>query len=85
LGIPHRAWTQPYFWRELQQGRLRQGWGYHEDQNLQTVAQLSWQDQKPDQRVTSRQRRMLGGKDGWQEGDIVLVPNMPKQGMFALV
>lgn len=73
-----------YFWAELQQGRLRQGWGYKNDQDLRTVAALDWQEQKPWQRETSRQRHMLGGEDGWKEADVVLIPNMPERGMFSL-
>ncbi|MTI15911.1 hypothetical protein E1162_01510 [Rhodobacteraceae bacterium RKSG542] len=74
-----------YFWSELQEGRLRQGWGYDQSQDLRQVAKLDVKDQSAVQRETFRHRHMLGKEGGWQNGDIVLVPNMPEQGMFALV
>ena len=74
-----------YFWEELKNNRLRQGWGYHESQDLRKVTALNVKNQNPVQRKTFRQRHMLGGEGGWQDGDIILVPNMPKKGMFALV
>lgn len=74
----------PYFWHELQNGRLRQGWGYLPEQDLRKVAESPWDAQSDDQRQTSRQHRMLGGDGGWQDGDVVLMPNMPTWGMFAL-
>jgi hypothetical protein len=73
-----------FFWNELVQGRLRQGWGYRKDQDLRDVQKLDWNEKNEWQRETERQRHMLGESGGWQEGDIVLVPNMPHRGMFAL-
>ena len=73
-----------YFWTELQAGRLRQGWGYDPEQNLHLVMTKSWKERSDVQRETERQRHMLGEGDGWQDGDVVLVPNLPERGMFAL-
>jgi len=75
---------QDFFWAELKAGRLRQGWGYNECQDLRLVTKKSWQDQSPEQKETYRQRHMLGNDGGWQEGDVILVPNVPTWGTFAL-
>jgi Restriction endonuclease len=73
-----------YFWSELKEGRLRQGWGYDPKQDLRLVSQKQSKDQSPEEVETYRHRHMLGGDEGWQPGDIVLVPNLPERGMFAL-
>ena len=73
-----------YFWSELKAGRLRQGWGYHQSQDLRLVQMKAWNDRSPEEAETHRHRRMLGGDDGWRVGDIVLVPNLPERGMFSL-
>jgi predicted Mrr-cat superfamily restriction endonuclease len=73
-----------YFWSELKAGRLRQGWGYHPSQDLRLVQMTAWNDRSPEEAETHRHRHMLGGDDGWQVGDIVLVPNSPERGMFSL-
>ena len=74
-----------YFWSELQEGRLRQGWGYDPGQDLRIVETLPWDQRSEAQQEVYRQRRMLDGEDGWQVGDIILVPHVPESGMFALV
>lgn len=74
-----------YVWSEVNAGRLRQGWGYSEDQDLRVVEETPWKERSVEQRYTDRQRHMLGKKDGWQVGDIVLIPKLPEAGMFALV
>ena len=33
-------WERPYIWAEAQAGRLRQGWGTEEDQNLELIAMM---------------------------------------------
>ena len=76
---------EDYFWTELQDGRLRQGWGYDPEQDLRIVMALPWDQRSPAQRETERQRHMLGDDGGWQVGDVILVPNLPERGMFALV
>ena len=74
-----------YFWSELQEGRLRQGWGYDPEQDLRTVDTLQSDQHSTAQKEAYPQWRMLGGENGWQVGDIVLVPHVPESGMFALV
>jgi hypothetical protein len=76
---------QNYFWDELKAGRLRQGWGYDETQDLRRLTQKPWEDRSPQEVETYRLRHMLGDEAGWQDGDVVLVPNLPTWGMFALV
>ncbi len=73
-----------YFWSELQAGCLRQGWGYEQSQDLRIVTQTPCQDRSPKQNETYRQRFMAGGEGGWQNGDVILVPNVPTWGTFAL-
>jgi hypothetical protein len=74
-----------YFWSELKAGRLRQGWGYHPSQDLRLVQKKELKDRTSEEADTNRHRHMLGGSDGWQLGDVVLVPNLPERGMFSLV
>lgn len=76
--------SHEYFWKELQAGRLRQGWGYADEQDLRKVAKVPRNERSAEEHETYRHRHMLGEEGGWQEGDIVLVPNLPEQGMFAL-
>jgi hypothetical protein len=76
---------------ELQQGRLRQGWGYDASQGLNRIRQErdgggAWWE-----RLTSLQKevlphfRMLGsGEDSIQRGDLILLPNLPVDGRFCL-
>ncbi len=72
------------FWTELKAGRLRQGWGHEENQDLETIAKTPKRELSDDQKAANRHHRMRGGEGGWQEGDIVLIPNMPHRRMFSL-
>jgi hypothetical protein len=75
-------------WSELRQGRMRQGWGYAANQDLQQVAKILANDRdrlSEGQKETLRHLRMLGlPPDGMQEGDIVLLPNLPDPSTFSL-
>lgn len=73
-----------FFWSELEQGRLRQGWGFDEYQDLRIISKLDGKPKTENQSMTDRQRHMLGDDGGWQVGDIILIPNMPHRRMFAL-
>lgn len=72
---------------ELRQGRLRQGWGYVSEQNLNSVAAKVKNGDPLSARESSAWRnwRMLGGKDGFCVGTRLLLPNMPSDGRFMLV
>jgi hypothetical protein len=89
-----------FIWDEIRAGRLRQGWGYDDCQNLKRIAgrwsEVSWAEpETPEvgerQEEAWRHWRMLGNdsppsmrSDAMQIGDIVLVPNMPTDGRFTL-
>lgn len=62
-----------FFWRELNEGRLRQGWGWDEKQDLR--------DFKLDEGA-GRNRPMF---DKVKKGDILLIPQLPNWGEVALV
>jgi hypothetical protein len=74
-------------WAELQQGRLRQGWGWADDQDLRLLRQVAlaggtWSDS---QRVAVRNRRMLSVEpNSIQIGDLVLIPHMPAERRVSL-
>jgi len=75
-------------WRELQAGRLRQGWGYHPSQDLRTVvaAAEAGQPLTPEQEATRRHWKMLTTREGGiKPGDWILVPNLPEPGKFVIV
>lgn len=67
-------------WLELQAGRLRQGWGWLDEQDLRLLRKkrLAGQELTRNEASAWRNRRMLG--ENWNAlkvGDIVLVPNLP--------
>ncbi|MGK4008376.1 hypothetical protein WMF31_37535 [Sorangium sp. So ce1036] len=82
MRVDHRE-AKNFLWSELKAGRLRQGWGYREDQNLETIAAR----RKKGATITDEQqdawrgnRRMFGSEpDSIQEGDVILVPHLPEE------
>lgn len=92
---PTRYWalrTDPNrradLWAEIQAGRLREGWGWDPDMDLQVIAeQLAAEEPLSDwQRQAWDNRRMLTSQpDGVREGDLILVPHMPETKRFSLV
>ncbi len=83
--VDHREFLK----RELAEGRLRQGWGWCEEQDLRLI-EKAWEEGQPltkEQVDASRHWRMGDGPPGdyMNEGDVVLVPNMPHDGLFTLV
>ncbi len=60
-----------FFFKELEQGRLRQGWGYAENQKL------------PDT-TDSGARKNLRMYHNVKEGDILLIPRLPDWGSVAI-
>ena len=64
--------NQDFFFKELEQGRLRQGWGYAENQKL------------PDTK-DSGARKNLSMYHNVKKGDILLIPRLPDWGSVAIV
>ena len=62
-----------FFRDELDQGRLRQGWGYKEDQNLRNMTL---------DRDTLRNKRMF---EEVKREDMVLIPHLPDSGQVTIV
>jgi hypothetical protein len=81
--------AKPFLWDELKAGRLRQGWGYEDDQDLEVIAKRKAKGAKlsDHQQDTWRgNRRMLASEDdSIQQGDIVLVPHLPEEQHWSVV
>ncbi len=87
-----RSWvmrTDPtqkeYIFAELRSERMRQGWGYREDLNLVELSRLvrSGEALSSEQRAAWGNRRLLPSEpNSIREGDIVLLPNLPKHGRW---
>jgi hypothetical protein len=77
-----------YIWSELEAGRLRQGWGYRADQDLNLLRSLRERSEpmSSDQQASWRGNRRLSDSepDGVRVGDFVLVPHVPQHGMWSL-
>jgi hypothetical protein len=75
-------------WVELAQGRLRQGWGWADDQDLRVIQAVArsggtWTET---QRACTRNRRMLSSEpNSIQQGDLIVVPHMPAENRVSLV
>ena len=63
--------NQDFFFKELEQGRLRQGWGYDKNQEL------------PDTK-DSGARKNLSMYKNVKKGDILLIPRLPDWGSVAI-
>ena len=75
--------------QELFEGRLRQGWGWHPEQDLRNIEE-AWREGRAltkEQDDASLHWRMNDGPadDYMNLEDVVLVPNMPHDGLFTLV
>lgn len=79
----------PYLWRELQAGRLRQGWGYRADQELDAIARIRAAGGRLNehQRATWRGNRRLlpTERDAVRMGDKVVLPHLPSYGNWTIV
>ena len=78
-----------YIAAELAQGRLGQGWGWDDEQDLRVVVaahrdgRLLTESQKS---AWSHNRRLLETEpDGVNAGDLVVLPHQPKHGFWSLV
>lgn len=77
---------RPYIWAEAQRGRLRQGWGWNAEMNLDTIAEVVrlGGELSDEQRVAWRSRRMLTSQpDGMRRGDVIVTPNIPIWGVLS--
>jgi hypothetical protein len=76
-----------FIWAEAVQGRLRQGWGWADDQDLRQIADLvvNGLDLTDTQRMAWRARRMLDTEpDGTQVGDLIVTQNLPRPGYISV-
>ena len=64
--------NQDFFFKELEQGRLRQGWGYAENQKLPETED-------------SGARKNLSMYHNVKKGDMLLIPRLPDWGSVAIV
>ncbi len=73
---------------ELNNGRLRQGWGWDKSQNLRDIERL-WENEEwlsGEQQDAGRHWRMGNGEgeDYMQVGDLVAALNVPSDGLFTI-
>lgn len=80
-------WERPYIWAEATAGRLRQGWGWAEEQDLHRISQLARRgvELSEEQQMAWPSRRMLPTEsDGMRSGDLILTPNLPEWGRLSV-
>lgn len=80
-------WERPYIWAEVQRGRLRQGWGWAAEQNLEVIALAvrAGQPLSDEQQMAWPSRRMMSSEpDGMRPDDLILVPNIPEWGLVCV-
>lgn len=80
-------WERPYIWAEAEAGRLRQGWGWAAEQNLQVIAETVRRHGglSEEQQMAWPSRRMLSTEsDGMRLGDLILSPNIPEWGRLSI-
>lgn len=80
-------WERPFIWAEAQRGRLRQGWGWDESQNLEVIAEAQRLGRPLTdlQRLAWRARRMRTSADGGMRvGDVIVAPNLPEWGRLSV-
>lgn len=77
-----------FIWRELRAGRLRQGWGYRDDLNLEHLAALRAKGvrlPKYQQDAWRGNRRLLPTQPGaMQVGDLVVFLHVPRYGVWSI-
>ena len=78
---------RPFIWAEAQRGRLRQGWGWEDGQDLEVIAEAVrlGRELDEDQRIAWRSRRMRAAEpDGMRLGDLIVAPNLPEWGFLSV-
>jgi len=77
-----------FIWSELQAGRLRQGWGYRPDLDLENLAEIRRRGgrlAKYQQDAWRGNRRLLPSQpDSMQVGDIVVFLHLPHHGVWSI-
>jgi hypothetical protein len=80
-------WERPYIWAEAQRGRLRQGWGWNAEMNLDVIAEVRAKggELSDEQRAAAPSRRMRTSEpDGMRVGDYIVAPNLPEWGELSI-
>ena len=77
-----------FIFKELKKERLRQGWGYRVDQNLDEIRK-ALSEKRPlneDQKVCWRGNRRMHPEewDSIQKGDYIILPNLPDIGQWSV-
>ena len=75
-------------WAEIRRGRLRQGWGWDPEMDLELIAERmaageslsDWQQQ-----AWGNRRMLTSQRDGMRVGDLIAVLHMPERGRLSLV
>lgn len=94
-GVPGRGywvmrtspWERPFIWAEAQAGRLRQGWGVVDQQDLRVIEATLRRGDALDgwQREARGALRMLASWDHVMRlGDVVVAPNLPEYGRLSV-
>jgi hypothetical protein len=80
-------WERPFLWSEARAGRLRQGWGVEDEQNLEVIAAtLQRGGSLSDLQLEARRalRMLTSWHDGMRFGDVVVTPNLPEYGPLSI-
>ncbi|MEQ9498737.1 MAG: restriction endonuclease [Deltaproteobacteria bacterium] len=87
IAIRHDTTATAFFASELEQGRLRQGWGYRNEHDLRRVQERVRRKEElsPELQSVWRNRRLLDSEhDGLQPGDLLLLPHVPQHGLWSI-
>jgi hypothetical protein len=95
VGRPTRYWAlrtdqgrRADLWAEIRASRLRQGWGWDPEMDLEVIAErLAAGDKLSDwqQQAWGNRRMLTSQPDGIHVGDLVVVLHMPDRSRFSLV
>jgi hypothetical protein len=80
-------WVRPFIWSEATAGRLRQGWGWDDSQNLDVIADALRQGLtlSEDQQKAKRALKMnTSERGGIHVGDLIVTPNLPEAGFLSV-
>ena len=80
-------WERSFLWAEAMAGRLRQGWGVADEQNLEVIA-AAVKNRDPLTGLQKEARLALRMLTSWpggvHVGDVVVSPNLPEYGRLAV-